>query len=303
MKKLLFFLMIVYVPLFAQEKADTVEYQEILNLSYLSPEDIEVDSLQQLNLLLPKGVENPPLLLWIGGGAWSFVNRHIEMNLARKFARKGIAVASVGHRLSMGSFRATDRTSGVKHPAHIQDIASAFKWLHEHAKEYQYDAENLFVGGFSSGAHLAALLAMDSSYLAAHGLKTEHIKGIIPVAGTYDINDYYSVFFNHESPDSRALAETHVKDVFGEESGFTAASPVTYLEHLQTPMLLISENGLYNYTKLFEEHLWASEYRDCQILHVFNFNHAGLWRDISNAPNSQTRNIMIDFIRFHAASS
>lgn len=223
----------------AQEATDTFSYREMLDLSYLPPEEVGVDSLQRLNLVLPEGVENPPILLWIGGGAWSFVDRHVEMNLARKFAREGIAVASVGHRLSKGLFKEPNRTHGVKHPAHIEDIAAAFRWLYDHAEEYGYNQENLFVSGFSSGGHLSALLAMDGRYLAAHGLTTRHIKAVLPVAGAYDINDYHSVFLNHENPQTRTLADTHVKDVFGDtEADFTHASPTAYMDQLSTPMLL-----------------------------------------------------------------
>ncbi|HMQ47869.1 MAG TPA: alpha/beta hydrolase, partial [Saprospiraceae bacterium] len=171
---------------FAQGGMDTFPYREINDLAYLAPGVIETDSLQRLNLVLPEGIQSPPLLLWIGGGAWSFVSRHNEMNLARKFAREGIAVASVGHRLSKGLFRDSTRAHGVQHPAHIHDIAAAFKWLYDHAAEYGYDQNNIIVSGFSSGAHLAALLAMDARYLAQHQLTAAHIKAIIPVAGTYD---------------------------------------------------------------------------------------------------------------------
>lgn len=285
----------------AQIAVDTFRYREIPDIPYLAPEDVEADSLQRLNLVLPEGVEQPPLLLWIGGGAWSFVDRHQEMNLARKFAREGIAVAAVGHRLSRGLFRDSTRKHGVQHPAHIKDIAAAFRWLYDHADEYGYSGNKLFIGGFSSGAHLAALLAMDERYLAAHGLATKNIRAILPVAGAYDINHYHSVFLNHEDPQMQTLADTHVKDVFGNtEAGFTDASPTTYMNGLNVPMLLISEHDLYNYTKVFEEKIRESGYQGCQILHIFNFGHAGLWRDISNAPDSQARRVMIDFIRRNA---
>ncbi|WP_367387957.1 alpha/beta hydrolase [Lewinella sp. LCG006] len=292
---LLFFCFLCVLQLQSQEERDTFSYREIRDIPYLSPEEIVADSLQRLHLVLPEGIEQPSLLLWIGGGAWSFVDRNMEMNLARQFARRGIAVAAVGHRLSSGAFSERRKATGVQHPSHIQDIAAAFKWLQENGAEYGYNAKHIFVGGFSSGAHLAALLATDERYLAAHGLSQEHIRGIIPVAGAYDLVDYYNAFANSESPESRAMAITHVNDVFGD--ALVEASPTTYLDQLKTPMLLISEGALYEYTKVFEEKIWASTYRDCQIFHVFNFNHAGLWRDISNAPDSQTRKVMIDFIK------
>ena len=299
----IFFLIFAHLAC-AQEKVDTFSYTEHLNVSYLEPDEVKVDSLQKLNLVLPKGVEKPPLLIWIGGGAWSYVNRHVEMNLARKFAREGIAVASIGHRLSRGLFSSQPHPTGVKHPEHVKDLAAAFKWLYDHAETYGYNPNNLFVGGFSSGAHLSALLATDKRYLAAHGLSLKHIKAILPIAGAYDINHYYHHFAEHEQENVREMADTHVKDVFGDsEEDFIDASPSNYLENLSIPMLLVSDNGLFFYTKVFEEQLRNTEYRNCQIVHVFDFNHSELWKDISNAPNSQTRNIMLDFIRRHSGSN
>ena len=300
---LIFFLQFNFLGIWAQVAVDTFDYKEILNLSYLSPKEVVVDSLQRLNLVLPTGVKNPPLLIWIGGGAWSFVDRHVEMKFARKMAREGIAVASVGHQLSKGSFSSKAKEDGIKHPAHIKDVAAAFKWLLDHAQQYGYDQNNIFVSGFSSGGHLAALLGMDKTYLTAHGLGFEHVKGIIPVAGAYDINHYYSVFLNHNDPEVQKMANTHVKDVFGDtEEDFRAASPTTYLDNLELPMLLISEGGLFNYTKVFEEKIWASQYRKCQIFHVLNLDHAGLWNDISNTEDSQTRKVMVDFVKRQARS-
>ena len=234
---------IIFFVALSNSIAQESNYKEVLNLSYLPEHEIEVDSLQQLNLVLPVNIQQPPLLLWIGGGAWSFVNRHMEMDLARKLAQRGVAVAATGHRLSSGAFSEAGRAWGVQHPAHIEDIAVAFKWLVDHAEQYGYDAERIFVGGFSSGAHLAALLAMDRKYLDKHGLTPQHIKGIIPIGGTYDINHYYSVFRDHENPARRPLAQSHVMDVFGSDTtAFAGASPVTYLSELNTPMLLISES-------------------------------------------------------------
>lgn len=270
---------------------------EIMNLSYLSPEKREVDSLQQLNLVLPTGVENPPLFLWIGGGAWSFVNRHMEMDLARQFAHQGIAVASVGHRLSRGAFSPGAHPVGVQHPAHVEDVAAAFHWLKENAARYGFDADRIIVGGFSSGAHLAALLGSDGAYLKAYGYSTSDIKAIIPVAGAYDVEDYYQAFANSDSESAREMAKTHVMDVFGPREGFEKASPTTYIDDLEIPMLLISEGALFNYTKVYEDAIWESEYRQCQILHVFDKDHAGLWRDLSHNDNSFTRNAMVDFIQ------
>ncbi|MFK7924252.1 MAG: alpha/beta hydrolase [Bacteroidia bacterium] len=274
---------------------ESVPLRVIENLTYLPADEVSVDSLQRLNLVLPEGKKKTPLLIWIGGGAWSFVDRHKEMDLARQFAEEGIAVASVGHRLSSAIWADSSRNTGVQHPIHIQDLASAFKWLYEHAKEYNIDRKQIFVGGFSSGAHLAALLSLDERYLKEQGLKLSHIKGVIPVAGTYDVSGYHAAFANSES--RKDLAETHVEAVFGDtEADFTAASPTSYLEHMSVPMLLISENNTYNYTVVLEEALTKGDFREYKVIHVREFGHRELWQDLSFTEDSKYRKEILSFI-------
>ena len=273
----------------------SVPQRVIENLAYLPAEEIEVDSLQRLNLVLPAGEEKTPLLVWIGGGAWSFVDRHKEMDLAQQFAAKGIAVASVGHRLSAAVWADSNRTEGVQHPVHVQDLAAAFKWLYDHAEEYNWDREQIFVGGFSSGAHLAALLSLDESYLAVHGLSLANIKGVIPVAGTYDVSHYHAAFANSDT--RSALADTHVKAVFGDtEEDFKAASPITYLESMSVPMLLISENNTYNYTRVLEQALDEGSFKEYKVIHVLELGHRDLWNNLSFEAESPYRQAMLDFI-------
>ena len=112
------------------------------------------------------------------------------MALCRKMAKQGIAVASVGHRLSPALLWEPKREEGIKHPEHVKDVAEAFRWIYDNAEKYNYSKDNIFVGGFSSGAHLSALLSMDERYLKEYGLTKDHIKAIIPVGGGYDIPHY-----------------------------------------------------------------------------------------------------------------
>ncbi|MEL7532485.1 MAG: alpha/beta hydrolase [Bacteroidota bacterium] len=295
-RSILFSCLICLSSFLACAQSDSsVPHRLIKNLAYLPAKGISVDSLQRLNLVLPEVEGKTPLLVWIGGGAWSFVDRHKEMDLAQQFAAKGIAVASVGHRLSSAVWADSSRTEGVQHPTHIQDLAAAFKWLYDQADTYNWDREQIFVGGFSSGAHLAALLSLDGRYLAAHGLGLDAIKGVIPVAGTYDVAHYHAAFANSET--RSALADTHVKAVFGEtEADFRAASPTTYLENMSVPMLLISENNTYNYTRVLEEALEKASFKDYQVIHVREFGHRDLWQNLSFEPDSPYRQAMLDFI-------
>lgn len=137
---------------------------------------------------------------------------------------------------------------------------------------------------------------MDSSYLKDVRLSPDKIKGIIPIAGAYDILNYYKVFLNSES--SSSMAETHVKAVFGEtEKDFIAASPTEYIDDLAIPMLLISENNTYNYTKIFEDKIRTTGYRNFQVLHIHHMGHGELWKHLSYDDNSIYRDFIVHFIR------
>lgn len=263
------------------------------DLQYLKTELVESDTAQRLNLVLPKEMKNAPILVWVGGGAWSYVNRNMEMDLARQFANEGIAVASVGHRLSSAYWRDSTHNGGAQHPDHIEDLAAAFKWLYDHADEYGYDNKKMFIGGFSSGAHLAALLSLDEKYLKKHGLSKENIQGVIPVSGAYDVANYHEAFIGSQNPQ---LAELHVESVFGNtEAQFTDASPTNYLENLDVPMLLITDNTVQRYTHFFEDQLLETSFRNFDVVYVYKMTHGELWREMAQE-NSTYRDLIKNFI-------
>jgi len=273
---------------------------EINGLQYYSGTDADTAN-QKLNLVIPSGIKNPPLLIWIGGGAWSYVNRNMEMDLARKLAANGIAVASVGHRLSPATWKDPKLTTGIKHPEHIKDIARATKYLFANAAKYGYSSENFFASGYSSGGHLSALLVMDDQYLLAEGLSKNLFKGVIPIAGTYNIQHYHKVLTDGNNRD---FADNHIGSVFGlTEKEFDSASPTQFIANLVTPMLLISENNTFKYTALFEDKLIEQQVKNLEVIHVHRLKHGEFWKELSYATESIHRDIILAFIKRHAVGS
>ncbi|MGB1242989.1 MAG: alpha/beta hydrolase fold domain-containing protein [Chitinophagales bacterium] len=269
------------------------EIKEVNDILYVDADLVENDSLQRLNLVLPAQVDSFPLLVWIGGGAWSYVNRNMEMNIANRFAEEGIAVASVGHRLSSAVWKDSTLNKGIQHPKHIEDVAAAFAWLYEHASDYGYDTSKIFLGGFSSGGHLAALLSMDEQYLEKWDLSLDKIQGVIPISGTYDVSNYHEVFLKGSKSE---LADLHVKAVFGDtEAGFEVASPTSYVEEMSVPMLLISENNTFKYAAIFEDKIRETDFRDFQALHIHKIGHGTLWKNLAEE-QSVYRSFIVDFI-------
>lgn len=223
------------------------------DIPYFIVKDKDSDK-HKLNLILPITENRFPLLMWIHGGGWSFGDRSLETALGVRFAERGIGFAAINHRLSSGSWM--DRKhlrKGVKHPEHIKDCARALAWLRINVRSYGSDPNCIFVGGYSSGAHLATLLAADSRYLNDLNITTGAISAVIAVGGAYDLVKYHEFLVDKKGKD---FADAHLKTVFGPNDRFWEdASPTNYLQNCNVPMLVIAERdeGLRQYLKDFRQ--------------------------------------------------
>jgi acetyl esterase/lipase len=130
---------------------------------------------QKLDLYLPRGKTNFPVLFFIHGGGWASGDRKLYMPVGRLFARNGIGTVVVSYRL----------TPQVRHPDHIEDVARAFAWTHRNIARHGGRPDQIFVTGQSAGGHLAALLVTNERYLKAEGLNVGAIKGAMPISGIY----------------------------------------------------------------------------------------------------------------------
>jgi acetyl esterase/lipase len=136
----------------------------------------------RLDLYLPKGRQNFPVVMFVHGGAWFFGDKDFfgaHEAVGRMFAKHGIGAAVISYRL----------TPQVQHPEHVKDVARAFAWVHANIKKYGGRPDEVFLCGHSAGGHLVALLATDDEYLKAEGLALSDIKGVIPISGVYDLPD------------------------------------------------------------------------------------------------------------------
>jgi acetyl esterase/lipase len=136
----------------------------------------------KLDLYLPRGCKDFPVLFFVHGGAWSFGDKNqlgMYSALGLSMARQGIGVVVINYRLS----------PGVQHPEHIKDVAKAFAWTHKNIQKYGGRPDQIFACGHSAGGHLVALLASDESYLKNEGLNLQAIKGVIPISGVFRIHD------------------------------------------------------------------------------------------------------------------
>jgi acetyl esterase/lipase len=171
----------------------------------------------RLDMYLPKGQKDFPVLFFIHGGAW----RHGDKNylgvygtLGMSWARHGIGAVVINYRLS----------PAVRHPEHIKDVARAFEWTHDHIANYGGRPDEIFVCGHSAGGHLAALLATDESYLKAEGLTLHDIRGVIPMSGVYEVREPYRIFDVTFGSDAKIRKD---------------ASPITHVRADVPPFLIV----------------------------------------------------------------
>lgn len=166
----------------ADDKGDKVcEVETKKDIAYYDGKDAD-DAKHKLDLYLPKGQKDFPILFFIHGGAWVSGDRNyfgIYSAVGRHFASQGIGTVVISYRLS----------PGVQHPEHIKDVARAFAWTHKNIKDYGGRPDRIFVSGHSAGGHLSALLATDESHLKAHKLDLSAIRGAAPLSGIYKIED------------------------------------------------------------------------------------------------------------------
>jgi acetyl esterase/lipase len=267
--------------------------EEIFDLDYYSGAGTDPEK-HKLNLFLPAGEKPFPILLWIHGGAWAVGDRSKESDIGRRFAEQGVGVAAMSYRLSPGSWidpKYSDQ--GVEHPAHIIDVARAFAWLHGHSEKYGYDPGKIFVGGYSAGGQLSALLATDARYLKVEGLELKDIRAAIPVAGGYDMESYYRTMVEKLG---QADADAHVLGVFGRgEENLRQASPTSHLAASRVPMLVISETDTYDYTLIFEQLAEKLGRKDVEFLHVRDRDHAGLRKSLGETADG-TRDRIVEYI-------
>ena len=139
-----------------------------------SPQD---ESKHKLDLYLPKGKRNFPVMVFLHGGFWRGGDRNLYSLFGNRFAKAGIGVAIPSYRLMPKN----------PHPAQIEDAAAAFSWVYKNIKEYGGDSTRLYLAGHSAGGHLAALLALDPDYLKTHDIPAGAIRGVASLSGVYNV--------------------------------------------------------------------------------------------------------------------
>ncbi len=172
------------------------------------------DPRHRLDLYRPLAVDaSTPLVLFFYGGSWNSGERGTYRFVGEALASRGIACAIADYRLY----------PQVRYPDFLRDCAAALAWLLRESARLELPTRRVFVMGHSAGAYNAAMLALDTRWLSAHGLAPERLAGWIGLAGAYD-------FVPIRNPD--------VQPVFHHPDVPRESQPIAYASRSRLPALL-----------------------------------------------------------------
>lgn len=184
-------------------------YERQPDLSYGS------DPRQRLDVYLPtSAAESAPLVVFFYGGGWRGGNKSNYEFVAASLTEMGNVVVIPDYRLF----------PNVRFPSFVEDGALALAWSLANLPSYGAAPSRVYVMGHSAGAHIAALLAMNEDYLAAHGIETDVLSGFIGLAGPYDFLPIEGGYLETVFPPASRAASQPINFV-------SAAAPPTLLIH------------------------------------------------------------------------
>ncbi len=158
------------------------------------------------------GSRSHPTMIFFYGGSWRDGDRKSYGFVGRAFAARGFVTYVVDYR----------KAPQHRFPAFIKDAAAFIAKVRE---EPCNNPEKLYVMGHSAGAHIAAMVALDPQWLAAHGTDPSIIAGFIGLAGPYDFLPFTT---------------DAARDALGRWPNPQETQPINYVRGNAPPMLLLT---------------------------------------------------------------
>ena len=163
---------------------------------------------QQLDVYQPSdatfAARPRPVIVFFYGGAWQEGLRSDYLFFAEALTQRGYVVVVPDYRVY----------PEVKYPEFLNDGAAAVAWATTHADRYGGDQSRIFLMGHSAGAHIAAMLALDTTYLDKQRVTRTALKGLIGLAGPFDF---------------LPLTEPNVIALFASEPKLELTQPIHYV--------------------------------------------------------------------------
>jgi acetyl esterase/lipase len=177
----------------------------------------------------PAGQALLPAVVFVHGGGWAGGNKSDFGDLAMGLARAGYVSFSVGYRLVT--------REGNKHPAQLDDVQRAVRWIRAHAGQYGVDPNRIGAVGASAGGHLVALLGTrdtrDNSE-ASLSAYSSRVSCVIDIFGPTDFTVPGTLSNEARSIVSNFLGKTREEAL----ELYREASPIAHIDRNTVPFLI-----------------------------------------------------------------
>ncbi|KPQ30701.1 MAG: Esterase/lipase [Marinobacter excellens HL-55] len=175
------------------------------------------------DLYVPAIAGEAPVVLMAHGGGWERRSRADMTSVAEALASQGFAVLNVDYRFA----------PEYTFPAQLHDLQVARQWIRQHAEHYGLDANRVSGFGFSSGAHLMALLATvastDSDLNTPHGGPDTRLQAVVAGGLPSDLPAFGS---------GKLLRQFLGSDLKANPERYQQASPISHVSASTPPFFL-----------------------------------------------------------------
>ncbi len=159
-----------------------------------------------------------PVVVFFYGGGWEDGDRGFYRFAGKVLAERGIVAVVPDYRLF----------PEVRFPAFLEDAAEAVAWVRSEIDAFGGDPSRVFLMGHSAGAYIAAMLALDATWLsctrAASLAPPPKLRGVIGLAGPYDFLPLHTEV---------------LRAIFGPPETLWQTQPIHFVSPAAPPMLLV----------------------------------------------------------------
>ena len=183
--RLLVLLVACVVPFNAPAQTLPAHYRVTNNLPYVTGGLAR----QWMDLYyVPSNSVPAPVVVWVHGGGWTSENENNPRALA--LTNHNIAIAAISYRYTTNPPPSLYPRS-LPHPAQIQDVKSAIRWLRANAAQFNLDTNRIGIWGFSSGGHLSALTGTSGHTnffdVGEHLGQSSRVQAVVDMTGPTDL--------------------------------------------------------------------------------------------------------------------
>lgn len=199
------------------EEERPIDLQRIQHGARVHTEAYGDSPAQQLDVYVPPGSRDAPILVMVHGGGWMIGDKANTSSVEHKleyWLPRGWVVVSINYRMLPDAMALEQ----------AQDVADALKYVQANAGRWDGDAGKIILMGHSAGGHLAAVISSRPDMVGRHWAGT-----VVLDAATLDVAS--TMTGRHPAFYGRA---------FGSDPTYwAAASPIALWTRDSVPMMLV----------------------------------------------------------------